>query len=349
MASAHENENVRYEPNENPPSLVAVGAGIQAAMITVAPVVLTVVIVAADCRAARLLHIMGSLRCADSQRRYDCSPGRSGRAGRGRARAHHGHVGCLHRGVCCRPGEGRSGDYGEPHRRVVAIPVCAGGAALAAASDIHTGGCRYGNHADSGNGHANRIRFADGCARGHVAGRRAGGRHRYLGGCCWPRAARPARVAVMVSGYRNSGGLRGVGSLRVVRLPADIRCAMGGRAFRLVAGIRRDSRCRILGTASSVCCGYLGGRYRDHWRRSSHPEGLPTQAACNGLSSGAGRSQRRRRGQSSVGHTWNPAEYDLLIQHLSCGGHGNRRPACGRYYRRHLRGAGILPESCRPC
>ena len=46
MASAHENENVRYEPNESPPSLVAIGAGIQAAMITVAPVVLTVVIVA---------------------------------------------------------------------------------------------------------------------------------------------------------------------------------------------------------------------------------------------------------------------------------------------------------------
>ena len=46
MAGAHENENVRYEPNENPPSLLALGAGFQAAMIIVAPVVLTVVIVA---------------------------------------------------------------------------------------------------------------------------------------------------------------------------------------------------------------------------------------------------------------------------------------------------------------
>ena len=46
MAVASENENVRYEPNESPPSLVAIGAGIQAAMIIVAPVVLTVVIVA---------------------------------------------------------------------------------------------------------------------------------------------------------------------------------------------------------------------------------------------------------------------------------------------------------------
>ena len=43
---AHENENVRYEPNEDPPSLLAAGAGFQAAMVIVAPVVLTVVIVA---------------------------------------------------------------------------------------------------------------------------------------------------------------------------------------------------------------------------------------------------------------------------------------------------------------
>ena len=40
------NDNVRYEPNENPPPLVAAGAGLQAAAIIVAPVVLTVVIVA---------------------------------------------------------------------------------------------------------------------------------------------------------------------------------------------------------------------------------------------------------------------------------------------------------------
>ena len=39
------NENVRYEPNDRPPSLVALGAGAQAALITLAPIVLTVVIV----------------------------------------------------------------------------------------------------------------------------------------------------------------------------------------------------------------------------------------------------------------------------------------------------------------
>ena len=39
------NENVRYEPDENPPPLIALGAGLQAALVILAPVALTVVIV----------------------------------------------------------------------------------------------------------------------------------------------------------------------------------------------------------------------------------------------------------------------------------------------------------------
>ena len=46
MTSARADENVRYEPNEHPPRAITIGAGLQAAMIIVAPVVLTVVIVA---------------------------------------------------------------------------------------------------------------------------------------------------------------------------------------------------------------------------------------------------------------------------------------------------------------
>ena len=45
MASAIVNEHVRYEPEETPPPLIALGAGAQAAMLIVAPVVLTVVVV----------------------------------------------------------------------------------------------------------------------------------------------------------------------------------------------------------------------------------------------------------------------------------------------------------------
>ena len=45
MAATEINESVRYEPNENPPPAIAVGAGAQAAILIVTPVVLTVVIV----------------------------------------------------------------------------------------------------------------------------------------------------------------------------------------------------------------------------------------------------------------------------------------------------------------
>ena len=46
MAASHTNETVRYEPNDTPPHAIALGAGFQAAMLIVALVVLTVVIVA---------------------------------------------------------------------------------------------------------------------------------------------------------------------------------------------------------------------------------------------------------------------------------------------------------------
>ena len=46
MTAAHVNENIRYEPDEIPPPLVAIGSGFQAAMIIVPGLVLTVVIVA---------------------------------------------------------------------------------------------------------------------------------------------------------------------------------------------------------------------------------------------------------------------------------------------------------------
>ena len=45
MAEARNNESVRYEPEESPAPLLAFGVGCQAAMLIVAPVVLTVVIV----------------------------------------------------------------------------------------------------------------------------------------------------------------------------------------------------------------------------------------------------------------------------------------------------------------
>ncbi len=46
MDATRANENIRYEPEENPPAPVAVGIGFQAAALTIAPVAITVVIVA---------------------------------------------------------------------------------------------------------------------------------------------------------------------------------------------------------------------------------------------------------------------------------------------------------------
>ena len=46
LATTHVNEHIRYEPEERPPLLVTVGAGFQAAALTLAPVALTEVIVA---------------------------------------------------------------------------------------------------------------------------------------------------------------------------------------------------------------------------------------------------------------------------------------------------------------
>ncbi len=43
---AREDSNIRYEPHETPPPLVVIGAGLQAAVLIVTPVILTVVIVA---------------------------------------------------------------------------------------------------------------------------------------------------------------------------------------------------------------------------------------------------------------------------------------------------------------
>ncbi len=45
MSSEEFNEHVLFEPEENPPTLIAIGAGMQSAMVIVAPIVLTVVIV----------------------------------------------------------------------------------------------------------------------------------------------------------------------------------------------------------------------------------------------------------------------------------------------------------------
>ena len=153
-------------------------------------------------------------------------------------------------------------------------------------------------------------------------------------------------MAPMVADHRHSGGLRSGCALRPIRRSADTRCVLGGCSLRLMAGTRPESRCGVLGAAAGVRGGHAGGGDRDGWGRSSHSKGLPTQAAGDRLPGGAGRPERRRRGQSAVGHFGNPPQYDLLDEHLSCRGYGNRRTAGGRRYRRHLLRGGLLPQVC---
>ena len=164
MAATSVNDNIRYEPDENPPSLVAIGAGVQAAMIIVAPVVLTVVIVARIAQQPEsylswavfaALIICGATTMLQAVR--------VGRVGAGRVLIM-GTSGAFI-GVCVAAlVEGGAVSDGEPHRRVVALSILAGRAALATTAHLHAGGLRHRNYADTRHGYADSIRYAEGRA-----------------------------------------------------------------------------------------------------------------------------------------------------------------------------------------
>ena len=164
MASGHINDNVRYEPNESPPTLEAVGAGLQAAVIIVAPVVLTVVIVARiagqpdsyiSWGVFAALIVSGVTTVLQAVR--------VGRVGAGHVLIM-GTSGAFIAVCVAALVKGGPATMASLIVRVIAVPVRAGGPAVAAASDIHAGRCRNGDHADRRNGHAGRIRFIDGRA-----------------------------------------------------------------------------------------------------------------------------------------------------------------------------------------
>ena len=199
MASAPINDNVRYEPNENPPPLVAIGAGVQAAMIIVAPVVLTVVIVARIAEQPDSYITWGVFAALIvSGVTTVLQAVRVGRVGAG-------HVLIM----------GTSGAF-------IAVCVAAlvnGGpatmASLIIVSSLFQFALAYrlsllrriftpvvagnGHHADNGNGDADRIRLADGCSRWHITGGGPGGCPGYHRRCYCPRAPRSARIAAVVA------------------------------------------------------------------------------------------------------------------------------------------------------
>ena len=160
MAAGSVNENIRYEPEDNPPAPVAIGVGFQAAALTLAPVAITVVIRVPYCGTTRRLYFLGSIRRLVGQRHNHHHSSRAAVANWRRTRAVDGHLGRLHRGLRSRPGTRRPCPDGQPHRTVVAVPVPYGRSPLAIAPDIHPSGHRYGDYADSGHSYAHRLRHA---------------------------------------------------------------------------------------------------------------------------------------------------------------------------------------------
>ena len=145
LATANVNENVRYEPDEVPVFPVTIGAGFQAAMLIVAPVVLTVVIVAriADQPDSYMswgvfaaLLVSGVTTVLQAVR--------VGRVGAGHVLIM-GTSGAFIAVCVAALVEGGPLHDGSPHRRLVAVPVPDGVAALAAAPHFHAGGVRHGD------------------------------------------------------------------------------------------------------------------------------------------------------------------------------------------------------------
>ena len=142
MAATNVNQNVRYEPGESPPNPVTVGAGFQAAMLIVAPVVLTVVIVARIAEQPESYMTWGVFAALlVSGATTVLQAVRVGRIGAGHVLIM-GTSGAFIAVCVAAPGQGRPLHDGEPHSRLVSIPVPDGLEALAAAPDLHAGGVR---------------------------------------------------------------------------------------------------------------------------------------------------------------------------------------------------------------
>ena len=292
MAAARVDSNVRYEPDERPPFLVVIGAGFQAAMIIVAPVVLTVVIVAriaAQPDGYISWAVFAALLIAGATTVLQAA--RVGRVGAG-------HVLIM----------GTSGAF-------IAVCVAAlmeGGPTMMASLIVVSSLFQFAlaarlsllrrifTPAVSGTVIMlipvtvmpivfDSLKDVPDGASPAAAPATAVATLVVIAGAY---TARPAGVAAMVAAHRNSGGLFSRGPLRAVRHGACAGSALGGRSPGRVAGIRPDSGCKVLGAPACVRGGHPGGRHRDHWRRSSHSARLPAHTAGDRFPCGAGCAQR---------------------------------------------------------
>ena len=160
MAAANVNDNVRYEPDENPPRLVTVGSGVQAAVLILAPVVLTVVIVsriAGQSEGFMTWAVFAALLVSGSTTILQAV--RVGRFGSG-------HV--LMMGTSgafiavCVAALKLAGPATMASLIVISslFQFLAGVSTLAAAPHFHAGCYGHRDHADRGHGDAHHLRFA---------------------------------------------------------------------------------------------------------------------------------------------------------------------------------------------
>ena len=237
---AQVNEYIRYEPDERPPHSIAAGVGFQAAVVIIAPVVLSAIIIgrAANQPESYLTWVAFAALLISGVSTV-LQAVRVGRIG-GRARARYGYLRCLHRGLHHGTSEGRTGPDGDPNRGLVAVSVCASRTAFAIAPDPHAGCLRHGDHADRRHGHADSFRLADGCARRYAIGCGSDGGRRDARDACGVGAVRPRGLATVGTAHQYCGGLRGGGPLWTVQHSARNRRALDRFAQWRVAGIGPD-------------------------------------------------------------------------------------------------------------
>ena len=152
--SDRRDQQVLYEPNERPPNTITFALGFQAAMLCIAGIVITPVIVVRAAGGGDPLFVVGSF-CRAFGQRVDHSDASGARWTHWRGLyPPHGHFWRVYRGLrdgSCR--RWRSDARNAGHYFVV-VPICALHAAFAVAADHYADRGWNGDHADCGDRYA---------------------------------------------------------------------------------------------------------------------------------------------------------------------------------------------------
>ena len=336
--------DLRYEPEEQPPPVLALGLGFQFAMLTVAGIVLTpAIVVRAAGGSEDFLSWAAFAALAISGVTTVLQAVRVGRIGSGHVLLMGTSAAFI--AVCVTALiEGGPRAPGDTGHALGAVPVRPLDAVVAAPAGAHPDGLRHRDHADPGDPDADHVRHARRRARRIAAGRRAGHRsrdaHRHGRG----HAARHRRRAPVGAGHRHRERLRGRRRVRAVQHAAHRRGELDRAARRRLAGIRPPVRRRFLVAAAGLHFRHPDRSHRDHRRQRRHSARLAAQAAGHRLPRRTGRGHRRRRGQPAVRLGRDGAEHDLFVQRLGDGHHRGRLAHRRHLHRRHLPRAGLPPE-----